>query len=120
MNDERDQRPARNRDDPPIGPADQQQREQDHHVGIAACRDQPEPAVESTPYMDVHPETYDERALDQPLRRSEEHTSELQSLMRISYAVFCLKKKTLYNKTTDIIKSNEMTNKQQVIKHIAT
>src|SRR3546814_8997163 len=29
-----------------------------------------------------------------PIRRSEEHTSELQSLMRISYAVFCLKKKT--------------------------
>src|SRR3546814_5565961 len=28
-------------------------------------------------------------------RRSEEHTSELQSLMRISYAVFCLKKKKL-------------------------
>src|SRR3546814_5344873 len=28
-------------------------------------------------------------------RRSEEHTSELQSLMRISYAVFCLKKKNL-------------------------
>src|SRR3546814_1157446 len=33
--------------------------------------------------------------------RSEEHTSELQSLMRISYAVFCLKKKNipLHNKT---------------------
>src|SRR3546814_7317421 len=31
-------------------------------------------------------------------RRSEEHTSELQSLMRISYAVFCLKKKTNNNK----------------------
>src|SRR3546814_8608280 len=30
---------------------------------------------------------------DGPDRRSEEHTSELQSLMRISYAVFCLKKK---------------------------
>src|SRR3546814_5654759 len=30
-----------------------------------------------------------------PIQRSEEHTSELQSLMRISYAVFCLKKKTL-------------------------
>src|SRR3546814_4539221 len=29
--------------------------------------------------------------------RSEEHTSELQSLMRISYAVFCLKKKNRYN-----------------------
>src|SRR3546814_10299560 len=44
----------------------------------------------------------------QPLsldKRSEEHTSELQSLMRISYAVFCLKKKkkTLY--TYKVIKS---------------
>src|SRR3546814_4748829 len=34
------------------------------------------------------------------LSRSEEHTSELQSLMRISYAVFCLQKKTKYNKQT--------------------
>src|SRR3546814_10293045 len=32
--------------------------------------------------------------------RSEEHTSELQSLMRISYAVFCLKKKTEHNTLT--------------------
>src|SRR3546814_6977568 len=31
--------------------------------------------------------------------RSEEHTSELQSLMRISYAVFCLKKKTTHTQT---------------------
>src|SRR3546814_1178949 len=31
--------------------------------------------------------------------RSEEHTSELQSLMRISYAVFCLKKKKKHHKT---------------------
>src|SRR3546814_1937947 len=31
---------------------------------------------------------------DPRIARSEEHTSELQSLMRISYAVFCLKKKT--------------------------
>src|SRR3546814_6792744 len=34
------------------------------------------------------------------LMRSEEHTSELQSLMRISYAVFCLKKKKIDNKRT--------------------
>src|SRR3546814_10488919 len=34
-----------------------------------------------------------------PRRRSEEHTSELQSLMRISYAVFCLKKKKTQKKT---------------------
>src|SRR3546814_8847101 len=32
-----------------------------------------------------------------PFERSEEHTSELQSLMRISYAVFCFQKKTKYN-----------------------
>src|SRR3546814_9821426 len=43
-------------------------------------------------------------AQNQPLKRSEEHTSELQSLMRISYAVFCLKKKKThqYNITTTI------------------
>src|SRR3546814_10426299 len=35
----------------------------------------------------------------QNIDRSEEHTSELQSLMRISYAVFCLKKKKNINKT---------------------
>src|SRR3546814_7221823 len=34
------------------------------------------------------------------IARSEEHTSELQSLMRISYAVFCLKKKKSQDKTT--------------------
>src|SRR3546814_4562092 len=33
--------------------------------------------------------------------RSEEHTSELQSLMRISYDVFCLKKKKIINKRND-------------------
>src|SRR3546814_7974719 len=40
---------------------------------------------------------YDEQVFDDI--RSEEHTSELQSLMRISYAVFCLKKK---NKTIEL------------------
>src|SRR3546814_5712236 len=34
-----------------------------------------------------------DRVDDPSIRRSEEHTSELQSLMRISYAVFCLKNK---------------------------
>src|SRR3546814_2622172 len=58
---------------------------------------------------DVHPDILDLQEFVQALlaaeatiaallhaaeRRSEEHTSELQSLMRISYAVFCLKKKT--------------------------
>src|SRR3546814_9714433 len=35
--------------------------------------------------------------------RSEEHTSELQSLMRISYAVFCLKKKQYISQTKEVI-----------------
>src|SRR3546814_3972984 len=40
-------------------------------------------------------ESYETEAMhyDEDYPRSEEHTSELQSLMRISYAVFCLKKK---------------------------
>src|SRR3546814_3426736 len=40
------------------------------------------------------------RSLSPSLGRSEEHTSELQSLMRISYAVFCLKKKKNTNTTS--------------------
>src|SRR3546814_7925493 len=43
----------------------------------------------------------------QSLVRSEEHTSELQSLMRISYAVFCLKK----NKQTEDSKDNHIKQK---------
>src|SRR3546814_7779160 len=38
--------------------------------------------------------------------RSEEHTSELQSLMRISYAVFCLKKKSHTNTTNTITQTH--------------
>src|SRR3546814_2709943 len=38
--------------------------------------------------------------------RSEEHTSELQSLMRISYAVFCLKKKTAQKESLYVSKNN--------------
>src|SRR3546814_15017458 len=44
-------------------------------------------------------------------QRSEEHTSELQSLMRISYAVFCLKKKNPYKKSY-MITNNEKTPEQ--------
>src|SRR3546814_7838279 len=47
-----------------------------------------------------------------PVTRSEEHTSELQSLMRISYAVFCLKKKktiTRAYKLADKIEISEQT-----------
>src|SRR3546814_3745364 len=59
------------------------------------------------------PETLDYRRGERArtLERSEEHTSELQSLMRISYAVFCLKKKNTY--TTH----KHTTNRQTVHNH---
>src|SRR3546814_6199100 len=47
----------------------------------------------AVPCASVEPLTPYTRATAQRGGRSEEHTSELQSLMRISYAVFCLKKK---------------------------
>src|SRR3546814_6877390 len=54
-----------------------------------------------------------------PRRRSEEHTSELQSLMRISYAVFCLKKKNTMNITIEyankVYKVSKGTNRQHDI-----
>src|SRR3546814_6364976 len=61
------------------------------------------------------------RALFRPhnpeLHRSEEHTSELQSLMRISYAVFCLKKKITLTKknlstTKNMLRYTKKTKKQ--------
>src|SRR3546814_9592087 len=52
-------------------------------------------------------------------RRSEEHTSELQSLMRISYAVFCLKKKTkLEDPTLHLNKIAHHVNLITIITHI--
>src|SRR3546814_5857109 len=51
-----------------------------------------------------------------PAARSEEHTSELQSLMRISYAVFCLKKKK-ENTNNNIL---ELQNNQQTKTYIVT
>src|SRR3546814_10198503 len=45
---------------------------------------------------------FDDQPADQAVIRSEEHTSELQSLMRISYAVFCLKKKKKQKKKNNL------------------
>src|SRR3546814_7454920 len=50
--------------------------------------------------------------------RSEEHTSELQSLMRISYAVFCLKKKNKKNKSRFDIKRKNTSHTSQTTTHI--
>src|SRR3546814_4349494 len=56
----------------------------------ASCRGR-RPASIPVPYSQGMPST--------STMRSEEHTSELQSLMRISYAVFCLKKKNPHTST---------------------
>src|SRR3546814_5447604 len=50
------------------------------------------------------------------LGRSEEHTSELQSLMRISYAVFCLKKKTNTPFSSVYTSAEEKTHAKSTIK----
>src|SRR3546814_5059496 len=55
-------------------------------VGFAACSNQQSISASFTVICHQH---------ELAIHRSEEHTSELQSLMRISYAVFCLKKKTI-------------------------
>src|SRR3546814_3613985 len=76
----------------------------DHAQYVRAFLDAPEPvitvpSVELTKYLARDPHEQDGRLVMErscrwrALHRSEEHTSELQSLMRISYAVFCLKKK---------------------------
>src|SRR3546814_3668480 len=49
--------------------------------------------VDAMPNANIAPNT-NSSSVNSHTGRSEEHTSELQSLMRISYAVFCLKKKT--------------------------
>src|SRR3546814_9528637 len=51
-------------------------------------------------------------AFGRSVGRSEEHTSELQSLMRISYAVFCLKKKKQKKHTNKIIHINNIQNEE--------
>src|SRR3546814_645527 len=61
----------------------------EHHAGRFPLWLAPVQAVVATIVSDA-----DAYALQVVEKRSEEHTSELQSLMRISYAVFCLKKKT--------------------------
>src|SRR3546814_7879986 len=58
------------------------------------------------------------RLLSVPVtNRSEEHTSELQSLMRISYAVFCLKKKKTKINNTQLIHKNETHYNKKTMQH---
>src|SRR3546814_7660201 len=65
----------------------------------------PLPSTSKPPSLRRRPPSSTTRSLG----RSEEHTSELQSLMRISYAVFCLKKK----KTTNTLTNKNISHKQK-------
>src|SRR3546814_4530899 len=70
-------------------------------IAVLALRQHPHPRARPAigrRRLRAHRQRFDEgvetaRILQVPACRSEEHTSELQSLMRISYAVFCMKKK---------------------------
>src|SRR3546814_10318108 len=73
----------------------------DEAAKVLAAPPLPETAILPIVDQGAKPKTSEDRAASggtanplPPVARSEEHTSELQSLMRISYAVFCLKKKT--------------------------
>src|SRR3546814_1541280 len=59
----------------------------------SGCNQQGRPQLQRTQCDQGTDREQRQRGGDERDRRSEEHTSELQSLMRISYAVFCLKKK---------------------------
>src|SRR3546814_3727167 len=69
-------------------------RDQPRELRIDHLDDQPGRLGERVGGLPRDPEQPGLRRSQQGAGRSEEHTSELQSLMRISYAVFCLKKKT--------------------------
>src|SRR3546814_1529249 len=79
---------------------DRNEREREH--------DQNEPAEREPAATHL---TADARLAEQH-RRSEEHTSELQSLMRISYAVFCLKTKTTNISVSRMPSTTQQTNKK--------
>src|SRR3546814_10881334 len=69
-----------------------------HSAGQVAGRPLPAGHEKESGHPRHHPKRC--RSSDTWKHRSEEHTSELQSLMRISYAVFCLKKKKKRTRTT--------------------
>src|SRR3546814_7292947 len=67
------------------------------------------PAAGSISAFSWKPARFDQRY------RSEEHTSELQSLMRISYAVFCLKKKKNHKNTHILVISQLHISSQKIV-----
>src|SRR3546814_3195615 len=70
--------------------------------GVRAVKQAPLEQLQALPWLpDAVTQAVHDKIHKATGRRSEEHTSELQSLMRISYAVFCLKKKKHTNEYTN-------------------
>src|SRR3546814_8153414 len=92
---------------------------QGHHHDRRRRRRQPHPYAASDVFLPpdarAGPAEPDFHRAAAALSRSEEHTSELQSLMRISYAVFCLKKKKYTKKTHDHITNQTKYDKQNIL-----
>src|SRR3546814_6127433 len=87
-----------------VGPGERGEVHRGQGIGLGASRPQVEHLQEvgaghmRGQALDLADAEIDRRLAEVQRLRSEEHTSELQSLMRISYAVFCLKKTTQHRK----------------------
>src|SRR3546814_6466231 len=81
------------------GPAAGTKDAQQHPRRLGKPGSRPEIIGDVGPRLGNRERSADTDGSDEGAERSEEHTSELQSLMRTSYAVFCLKKKTTINAT---------------------
>src|SRR3546814_1507853 len=79
---------------------------------LALCRGRPAPGLAQPVSLELRALLGAARECRRPAgirsERSEEHTSELQSLMRISYAVFCLKKKKMKHTEHAIIQNTKV------------
>src|SRR3546814_2493217 len=94
---------------------DQAELDRNPPLHVELCRHRPHDQAartRATPDQDASGRS--RRLLRSLPRRSEEHTSELQSLMRISYAVFCLKKKN----TKNIVLIKRLTLHQRTREHV--
>src|SRR3546814_8398818 len=77
----------------------------------------PTPIIIASAIVERMPNQLPTSRIDRKRPRSEEHTSELQSLMRISYAVFCLKKKQLipgHSRSTSDTRDTASTNVSRI------
>src|SRR3546814_10464722 len=87
------------RDRPPECEQDQKRDAGEQHIDASFHRLRHDSGPAALEALSRHDRMLKAKEADQPqIDRSEEHTSELQSLMRISYAVFCLQKNKKHHK----------------------